>query len=213
MKLGQYIDTFLALMLLTEVKGRMSDNKGNSRVDAALSKVIRKMEKNQSDDGTWANQGWAPVLAQSVAVQAINKTAQKGVNVDEKIRERAERYSRQQFDAISGRFKGEGSAGVYLYSAAGNLAAIQQSTITNKQMRARLEKEARQAPSTTARKAAKDKLARFRAADADLDSARKSIIARLDDKDFISGFGSNGGEDFLSYLNISESLVARGGKE
>ena len=37
------------------------------------------------------------------------------------------------------------------------------------------------------------------------------MIARLDDKQFIAGFGSNGGEEFLSYMNIGESLVVKGG--
>ena len=35
----------------------------------------------------------------------------------------------------------------------------------------------------------------------------------MDDKQFISGFGSNGGEEFLSYMNIGESFVVKGGKE
>ena len=30
---------------------------------------------------------------------------------------------------------------------------------------------------------------------------------------FIAGFGSNGGEEFLSYMNIAESLVVKGGDE
>ena len=30
---------------------------------------------------------------------------------------------------------------------------------------------------------------------------------------FVSGFGSNGGEEFLSYLHISESLLSKGGEE
>jgi hypothetical protein len=30
---------------------------------------------------------------------------------------------------------------------------------------------------------------------------------------FVRGFGSNGGEEFLSYLHISESLLSKGGKE
>ena len=29
----------------------------------------------------------------------------------------------------------------------------------------------------------------------------------------MAGFGSNGGEEFLSYMNIAESLVVKGGEE
>ena len=36
-------------------------------------------------------------------------------------------------------------------------------------------------------------------------------VGRLDDARFVAGFGSNGGEEFLSYMNISESLVVKGG--
>ena len=38
-------------------------------------------------------------------------------------------------------------------------------------------------------------------------------MAQLADQRFVSGFGSNGGEEFLSYMNISESLLAEGGPE
>ena len=50
-----------------------------------------------------------------------------------------------------------------------------------------------------------------------LQEAQKSAVAglagQLNDKQFVQGFGSNGGEEFLSYLNISETLVATGGAE
>src|SRR5262249_62101265 len=40
-----------------------------------------------------------------------------------------------------------------------------------------------------------------------------SSYAYFKDTGFRQGFGSNGGEEFLSYLNISETLAAKGGKE
>ena len=41
---------------------------------------------------------------------------------------------------------------------------------------------------------------------------RESQIARLDDDSMMSGFGSNGGEEYLSYMMTSESLVISGGE-
>jgi len=38
-----------------------------------------------------------------------------------------------------------------------------------------------------------------------------AITAQLADKKFVSGFGSIGGEEFFSYLNISDSLHRTGG--
>ncbi|MEE8460423.1 MAG: hypothetical protein V3S08_11135, partial [Phycisphaerales bacterium] len=42
--------------------------------------------------------------------------------------------------------------------------------------------------------------------------AQDAVIARLDDPQFVAGFGSNGGEEFLSHSNIGESLVVKGGE-
>lgn len=39
------------------------------------------------------------------------------------------------------------------------------------------------------------------------------LLRNARDQRFVAGFGSNGGEEFLSYLNISETLVLQGGKE
>jgi hypothetical protein len=46
-----------------------------------------------------------------------------------------------------------------------------------------------------------------------LTAANAANIARLSDKKFVAGFGNNGGEEFLSYMNISVSLRTKGGEE
>ncbi len=60
---------------------------------------------------------------------------------------------------------------------------------------------------------ARKMLARFDACDAELKKAQDDIIVKLGDKRWAGGFGSNGGEEFLSYLNIGESLFLKGGEE
>jgi hypothetical protein len=40
-----------------------------------------------------------------------------------------------------------------------------------------------------------------------------AINGRLSDVKFVEGYGSIGGEEFFSYLNISDSLKRTGGKE
>src|SRR5260221_326585 len=78
-KLGPNIDTFLASILLAEVKGKMADEPGNTAVDLALNKVLDKIKKNQKADGTWDNTtGWAPILAQSMGGKGLNRAAQAG---------------------------------------------------------------------------------------------------------------------------------------
>ena len=57
------------------------------------------------------------------------------------------------------------------------------------------------------------KLARIAEAEKVQGQAQAAIVERLDDERFVAGFGSNGGEEFLSYMNIAESLVVKGGDE
>ncbi|HEV8378362.1 MAG TPA: prenyltransferase/squalene oxidase repeat-containing protein [Tepidisphaeraceae bacterium] len=107
-----------------------------------------------------------------------------------------------------------GDAGVALYSSSAQLATIQASAKSNEAKRDYYQKIAD--ASTTqpeARKAAIAQLDRFKENEAILGKAQDAIVARLDDKQFVAGFGSNGGEEFLSHLNIGESLFHKGGAD
>ncbi len=212
-KLGQYVDTFMAAQVLAEVRDQMPDAESRKRLMAALDKVMDKIEKNQKSDGTWASDGWAPTLAQAMGVKALNKAAQAGVQVSEEVRGKTEAYAQKQFDGKSGKFAAEGSAGVPLYSGASSLGSLQDSANTNEAKRAEWKNKAANAPTPAERQQAKDLLERFdRNAEA-LQSAQTAVVAKLNDDKFVSGFGSNGGEEFLSYMNIGESLVVKGGDE
>ena len=65
----------------------------------------------------------------------------------------------------------------------------------------------------TERAQAKEQLAQIADAEKIQNQAQRAVVARLADKQFVAGFGSNGGEEFLSYMNIAESLVVKGGDE
>jgi len=154
-----------------------------------------------------------------MAVKGLNRASQAGKQVDEKVREKAEEYARKQFDKKSGSFSKEGSAGVSLYGAASGLGALQDSVNTNEKQAAEMEEEdKKKAPQSTPApplsKAEKElKLQRFKQAKKDLEAAQQAVIKKLDNKAFVAGFGSNGGEEFLSYMSIGESLVVKGGDD
>jgi hypothetical protein len=213
MKIGTYVDTFMALMLLSEIKGQMPDAKANTRVDGAVDKVLAKIAKFQKSDGSWENQGWAPVLSQAIAAKGINRAAQAGARVDENTRKRVESHAQDQFDSKQGKFKAEGSAGVSLYASSASLSGMQASDDTNIQQERQANEVLAKSKDESAKKAAKEDLGRIAKNRENLAAAQKSIVAKMNDKQFISGFGSNGGEEFLSYLNIGESLVTKGGPE
>src|SRR5688572_11685096 len=72
---------------------------------------------------------------------------------------------------------------------------------------------AKNAKDESVRNAAKQRVERYEAAKQAQGSAQQSLLGRLKDPSFVSGFGSNGGEEFLSYMLVSESLVVKGGAD
>jgi hypothetical protein len=196
-KLGPFIDTFLSTMLLSEVDGRMADEASQKRARAGLEKCIAKVEKNQLKDGSWNHGGgWAPVIGTSIASRSLYNAQQKGVPVDAACLLSVERYTRDNFDAGKKQFRGEAAAGVELYAAA---QALEQSS--------------RPAASPAPADAKPAEIALRQTADAEKASIRTAATEKLGAANFVAGFGSMGGEEFVSYLNISDSLLRSGGKE
>ncbi|HEY2157964.1 MAG TPA: hypothetical protein VGH33_20215 [Isosphaeraceae bacterium] len=227
-KLGPNIDTFLASILLAEVKGRMPDDASKKWVDAALAKVVGKIGAHQKADGTFDGAGWAPILAQAMCGKGVNRAAQAGAEVPQVVLARAEENARHGFAAPAAPAGGigggisagkssysaaRGDAGVALYGVAADLGVLQDSVNTNQAKKRDLLVEAEKGKDEESRLKAKTKLGEIANLEKAQDDNRAAVVARLDDKQFVSGFGSNGGEEFLSYMNIAESLVVKGGDE
>lgn len=213
-KIGEYVDTFSALMVLTEAKGQMRDPAGNARLDAALKKVLRKVERNQRDNGSWDDKGWAPVLSQALAAKGLNRAAQGGATVSKQVLQRVEEQAKK------GDMSARGSAGIGLYGDAAKSANIRDDAETKKAKAIRMKEAAKQAPKPVPQSPNVPTKAQIDAADADAKAAaaeaadsERALTARLQDPRFVAGFGNNGGEEFLSYLLISETLVQNGGAE
>jgi hypothetical protein len=254
MKLGPNIDTFLASLLLAEVKGRMSDAPENTAVDLALNKVLGKIKQNQKADGSWDNQrGWAPILAESIGGKGLNRARQNGAIVPDELLAKTTQNATVAFardlagsPASAGSYSATsapaagfaptgrslasasvarpttarmamgaptGSAGVELYARAANIGVLQDTVNTDKAREAELKKKAESDKDETVRIKAGHELKRIAEARAVHQEAQSALLGRLDDAQFVAGFGSNGGEEFLSYMNISESLVVKGGHD
>lgn len=105
-------------------------------------------------------------------------------------------------------------AGVRIYNEAANTARIDELVQGNKaeKVAAQAVLEDSAAPADAKAKA-QDKLTKVLQVEKSQQAAVDGIMKKLDDKQFIQGFGNNGGEEYLSYMNISETLAARGGAE
>jgi hypothetical protein len=233
-KLGPFIDTFLASMLLARVDGTLA-KANNARVRNGLEKCVAKIERNQSSDGSWnIAGGWAPVLGTSLASQGLFLASKKGVAVSGEVMARADDY------AVNSQ-KGGGSAA--LGSVGGVGGGVGGGSAPGRGGARSASETADYAISTDGLVREKDSISRTSAitksgslsaaAGVDLyqsaqaleqlsrtaESRAKNkdeiaaINAKLSDVKFVEGYGSIGGEEFFSYLNISDSLKRTGGKE
>src|SRR5262249_21754579 len=106
-----------------------------------------------------------------------------------------------------------GDAGVPLYSQSQALGGLQDSVNTNRQQERAAKKVAEDPSQPEAKRdEARRQLQRFGEAEEALSKQTVELAGRLNDANFTAGFGSNGGEEFLSYMSISETLLVKGGK-
>jgi hypothetical protein len=195
-KLGPYIDTFLSSMLLSQIDGRASTPALNARVRKALQKTVAKIEKHQQSDGSWnVAGGWAPVLGTSMASRSLFEAQNKGVAVDAAVLKRAETYTVAALSAPAPPAAG-GAGGSVAESVvvSGTAAPAEAAGVPLYQSAQALEQLSRTA------------------ADRAKNAKQISAVQRqLTNAAFVRGYGSMGGEEFFSYLNISDSMKRVGG--
>lgn len=105
-------------------------------------------------------------------------------------------------------------AGVKIYNEAANTTRLDELVLSSQsEKRAALVVLEDSAAPADKKVKAQAKLAEVAQVEKSQQAAVDGIMRKLDDKSFIQGFGNNGGEEYLSYMNISETLAARGGAE
>ena len=193
-KLGPYIDTFLTSKLLAELDGQMGDPQLNARIRKNLEKCVAKIEKNQLKDGSWnVAGGWAPILGTSMASQSLFLAQKKGVAVDSAAVAKVDAYTQ------SSALQGAGAGGGVGAGRGGDTAMSV--AVTTASAGVPLYKSAQELEQLT--RTEKDRAKNKVRID--------EINGQLSDARFATGFGSIGGEEYFSYLNVSESLRRTGG--
>jgi len=214
-KLGQLVDTTMTTQFLSRVvKSLPAKDPLHDRASAALDKCLAKLKSSQQQNGSWGKGGWAPVLQSSLGTTALELAQVAGKNVDMDDLRRARAYQKGNFDAKTGKVDASSGAGVALYSFAGAQRASAGEARAAQQLVDQAKREGKLAPTATVNEENLRKIGvnGDKARDlADAKEASKAQIARLDDETLLRGFGNNGGEEFLSYLMTSESLVITGG--
>jgi hypothetical protein len=216
-KLGQNIDVAMVAQLFSRVLPlAVSRPALSNRVTAALDKCLRKIERTQQRDGSWGAGGWAPVLQSAMANSALELGMAAGRRVDPQVLARSRDYQKDNIDAATGSVKTEASAGVSLYSIASSQRASAPEARDAIEGIKQAKKKGLLAPDADV---SADNLfkAGFGRDEAErlAYSYRQNQVAQelLQDDVVFSGFGNNGGEEYLSYMLTSESLAVTGGAE
>jgi hypothetical protein len=204
-KLGIHIDASMALQFLTAMKDQVQDPALETKIDKAAQTCVNLIQKSQNADGGWAGGGWAPVLQSAMANTALEQ-AQGKYDVDEKAIENSRKYQANNIGTEG--VKSDDAAGVPLYAA----ASAQRATSTEaKEVQAILPPSALAGKSQNESgisKALQDKGITKDKADRLAKSYTVNQISTqaLEKEDIWSGFGNNGGEEYLSYMMTSEAL-------
>jgi hypothetical protein len=215
-KLGPLVDTSMTAQFLARVLPTIErDQKLRQRVDAALDKCLAKLESAQQKDGSWnVGGGWAPVLQSSISCTAFELAQVNGKQISRQVLEQAREYQKKNVNAQTGRATATAAAGVELYAFSGGQRAnaadarAADELIKEAKSQGKIDASAKPTEENLKKIGVQSEQAEKLAGAFNRNSAQ---IARLGDERLLAGFGNNGGEEFLSYLMTSESLVIAGG--
>lgn len=207
-KLGPYIDTFLTSKLLADLDGNMGNAQENARVRVNLEKCVAKVQNSQLKDGSWnIAGGWAPILGTSMASQSLFVANAKGVAVQREAMAKVDTYtalSAAPPAAMAGTVGGVASGiGAGVGGGMGGGVMLMRADASAASAAVSLYKRAQEMEQLS-------RTPEDRKKNADQINAIKT---QLSNPTFVTGFGSIGGEEFFSYLNISDSLHRAGGPE
>lgn len=209
-KLGRNIDVILASQFLSNIEEYVTKDDLRKRVRRAQEKCVQKIQSAQDDNGAIAGSGWAGVLQSSFATNALEAAEAKGIEVDRASLEKARQFQKNNYDAKTGSVNTDLGAGIVLYSVTGSVRASAKEARRVEEEMEKAKRQGKLAPSAapTAENLQKigfDKDDAMQYATAY--EVYQSAKVEAQKEDVMSGFGNNGGEEFLSYLQTGESMI------
>ena len=210
MKLGQNLDVVLTSQFLGNLLQDVDcDPQMKRRIKSAMAKCVDKISRGQSSNGSQQGSGWAGVLQSSFATSALETAKDAGVAVDEDVLDRSRDFQKNNMNVETNEVLTESAAGVMLYSVSGSTRASAKETAEAKNIVAKAKREGKIANSEVnmdnLRKAgvAEEQAMKYNTA-YQVNKAAKNMAQK---EDVLTGFGNNGGEEFMSYLQTGEGLI------
>jgi hypothetical protein len=162
------------------------------------------------------------VLSQGLCSKALNRAAQTGATVSEGTLEKDNLQNIAGVDLEKGfsmpaagavAASAPADAGITIYRESSKLGGLMENSRTNAIRRQKAEKVLQQAEAPAeAKDKARKELEQIGKDEATKEAAAQSVVTKLGDAKYVSGFGNNGGEEFLSYMNLAEMMHEKGGE-
>ncbi|HRD52344.1 MAG TPA: hypothetical protein PKY96_06815 [Flavobacteriales bacterium] len=210
-KLGANIDVALTAQFLSNLVAKLNEQHPKRlRAMRALNTCVDMIQRGQNSDGSQRGDGWAGVLQSSFAATALESAKSQGADVDDESLKLARDFQKGNFDANKGTVATERAAGITLYAVSGSTrnSAAEARELNEVVIQAKKEGKIKKDAPVTVKTledagVSRSEAERLNTAYQVYEAAKQQAQA----DNVISGFGNNGGEEFLSFLQTGESLV------
>lgn len=210
-KLGNNIDLVMTTQYLTNLLDDMDVNSElYKRVYDAMNKSVVMVQAMQDDQGRTEGAGWAGVLQSAFATNALESAESKGAFVNKAKLKQSKNYQKSNYDPVAARVETKDGAGVMLYAVSGSARASAKEARKANDV---LDKAKKDGIVSMEDKVSYENLVKAGVEKKEalaLDTAYKvyeSSKQVAQNKEVITGYGNNGGEEFLSFLQTGESLI------
>jgi len=182
-----------------------------SRIKKALQVCVNKIQNAQTTKGSISGNGWAGVLQSSFATSALESAKQNGAKVDDAKLENSKAYLKGNYNTQNGAVNTDDGAGVLLYSVSGS---VKSTSVDAKKVKEDINKAKQEgilgSKDTVVNTEVLGKIG-YNRSDAEKYATSYHVYnaakATAQQARVMNGFGSNGGEEFLSYLQTGESMI------
>jgi hypothetical protein len=217
-KLGQNIDVAMTAQFLARVVPLTGHDPGlTNHTNAALDKCLRILENSQQTDGSWNTAGWAPVLNSAMANNALELGQKAGRKVEKSTLDRSRNYQASNVNTETKDVALDKAAGIQLYalSSAQRATAVESKKVRKTLMEAEEVTEEDLETVDEVVNILLDQGVEKEEAEVSAQAymANRAAAERMNDDSVLSGFGNNGGEEFLSYMMTSEAYIESGDLE
>ncbi|MCA6435009.1 MAG: hypothetical protein IM600_11455 [Bacteroidetes bacterium] len=210
-KLGQNIDAVLTLQFFNQLLPTITENDLKEKVKSAVQICVDKIEKSYDNNGKIVGAGWAGVLQSSFANTSLEMAAKNSdIKVNKEKLEKARAYQKQNYDADKNTAKTDDGAGIMLYAVS---SSVRNSAAENNEVNQIMERAKKEGKLDKKAEVSQENLQK---AGLSKEEATKYVVAnkvynaakgKAMQEDVLNGFGNNGGEEFLSFLQTGESMI------